>query len=345
MLPSIQDIELGRAVQKGDLSRVTQAIRSGANVDAELPSTDTCGSRFKYPGRHFNEHILSHASRLGNVKIVDALINAGANVDIDDYMPMYEAVENGNLELVKRLIRAGANLSQEDDIIELAAWNGNLQILKELIRTGVNYRKNAGNILIKAVEENHLHVVKYLITPKYLGGAGIPVNAGGYFFRDGEIGLDHATALVVAAHYGYLDIVKLLVRSGARINERDEYGVTALDMARQRGHTAIVNYLLTYKKQRMVRSKLVRTRKQDHNYVTVRNMTCKIRSGSGPRKAKSLPSNKRSTQSSKRKVKSLPNRKKPIMVRPRKLPIDLVRLIADYAGDNLRTRKSKVRCK
>ena len=56
-----------------------------------------------------------------------------------------------------------------------------------------------------------------------------------------------ATALIIAAQDGYIDIVNLLLKRGATIENHKKNGVTALMTAVRYGYTDIVNSLLNYK--------------------------------------------------------------------------------------------------
>ncbi|MGL9757811.1 MAG: ankyrin repeat domain-containing protein [Wolbachia sp.] len=52
------------------------------------------------------------------------------------------------------------------------------------------------------------------------------------------------TLLTIAAEYGHVDIVKVLLEKGANVNEKDFHGCTALHFAAKYGHVDIVEVLL-----------------------------------------------------------------------------------------------------
>ena len=58
---------------------------------------------------------------------------------------------------------------------------------------------------------------------------------------------DGATALMVAASKGHVEIVKALLVAKADVNAKESDGYTALMMASQRGHTGIAKLLLAAK--------------------------------------------------------------------------------------------------
>ena len=51
------------------------------------------------------------------------------------------------------------------------------------------------------------------------------------------------TALIVASVFGHTDTAQMLVDAGARRDVKDKRGKTALDCAKEKGHTAIVALL------------------------------------------------------------------------------------------------------
>ena len=51
------------------------------------------------------------------------------------------------------------------------------------------------------------------------------------------------TPLMYAAHYGYLNTVKMLVEKGAKLDKKNYSGNTAYDLAQKKGYTLVVNYL------------------------------------------------------------------------------------------------------
>ena len=51
------------------------------------------------------------------------------------------------------------------------------------------------------------------------------------------------TALMVAARYGHLEVVKVLLAKGADVNAKDNAGNTALMVAAKYGHPEVVKIL------------------------------------------------------------------------------------------------------
>ena len=60
---------------------------------------------------------------------------------------------------------------------------------------------------------------------------------------------DRWTLLHYAARYGQLETVKFLVERGANINAKNNYRKTPLDIAKEEGHTEIINVLSSARKE------------------------------------------------------------------------------------------------
>ena len=69
---------------------------------------------------------------------------------------------------------------------------------------------------------------------KYLVRLGADVNASDEFGR---------TALMIAATWGHLDVVKCLAQGGADVNASTRFGITALMEAAYNGRLGVVKYL------------------------------------------------------------------------------------------------------
>ena len=86
------------AIEKDDLSQVEQEIANGADVTEE---------------DMFLGAPIVLAAILGNVQIVELLLDQGALVQIEDHVsgtPLHAAAINGHLNVVKILIEHGSNI-------------------------------------------------------------------------------------------------------------------------------------------------------------------------------------------------------------------------------------------
>ena len=142
---------------------------------------------------------------LGQLDVVDRLLNGGANVDATDNegrTALMRAALNDHLDIVNRLLAAGANVNAVSNIgytaLMWAAMLGRLDIVDRLVDAGAN------------------------------------VNTADRF---GD------TALMIAAFHEHLDVVDRLLVAGANVNATDNRGRTALMRAALNDNLDIVNRL------------------------------------------------------------------------------------------------------
>ena len=60
---------------------------------------------------------------------------------------------------------------------------------------------------------------------------------------DAQENNNELTSLMLASQYGLIDVAKLLLQAGARIEIRNKYGKTAADLAQESGHTELAKLL------------------------------------------------------------------------------------------------------
>lgn len=169
---------------------------------------------------------LHYAARKGNIVIVGELIRKGALLNTKNKFndtPLDIAVQNTHLDVVRALINAGAEVNTEDNgdslpnstPLSMAAANGNIQLVRILIKAGalVNTETFFGTALYRAAENDHKIVVKELIR------AGASVNA-----RNSNAMM----SLHIAVWKGNLEIVRLLLKADALVNERCKRGYSPL---------------------------------------------------------------------------------------------------------------------
>ena len=94
---------------------------------------------------------LSIASKLGNLAIVNLLLENGAKINIKDSeygeTPLHKAVWNGNVEIVGKLLANGANGNIKDNQegwtpLHVAVYTNNLKVIKKLLkyRAGIDVK-------------------------------------------------------------------------------------------------------------------------------------------------------------------------------------------------------------
>jgi ankyrin repeat protein len=219
------------AIARGHLEVVKYLVECGAD------------DRRVYPGRCTG---LERAAREGHADVVEYLLGR-PGVDIDAKTPagatmLSTACRKGHVEVVKLLMAAGARVDAHSDT-ELPATTsavvgGHLGLLKYLVEdAGVDVLRvdrPVNQPLIWAINLGHTDIVQYL-----LGLPGMDINAK---IALGERVLDFACGS--ASGSSHLEVVKLLVAAGARVNPQasDEFGPLAL--AASRGRTEVVKYLM-----------------------------------------------------------------------------------------------------
>jgi uncharacterized protein len=195
---------------------------------------------------------LALAAKQGRASAAELLIEKGAAIDaraISGATPLFFASEADHSSIAKYLIAHGAdvNLAGSGGLTPLmaAAFNGDLELLDLFLAKGAdpNALDASGKAaIVYAASRGFAPVVARLIE------AGVDVN------RKYEHGL---TALMWAAGYadgaGIDDIKEVLaplIARGAALATRDDRSKTAIEIARDLGHSEIAEYLSAQKPAR-----------------------------------------------------------------------------------------------
>lgn len=176
---------------------------------------------------------LDLAVGFGHEDIVCLLIAHGAESNEAPSL----AAEFGFLNILKHLIEANPSMSTVEDKTDrtpflLAALSGNEDIASYLMANGAEHTTAAGNDIMGlhvAAMTGQLGLLRKLVD------AGSDVHAT---LRD-----EKRNSLMLAAAGGFDDIVKFLLSRGARINDRDYEGETALCQAIKHGHSSTCGLL------------------------------------------------------------------------------------------------------
>ena len=207
---------------------------------------------------NFKYTALMIAARQGKFKIVQYLIDNGADITLKDKYgntAFTIAAQRGHDKVVQCLIENGANLESLDNhgqtALMHAAHNGHRKIVNLLVEAAkklqnanehINQKNTYANAtaFMMTVEHGHTKVAKCLIK----NGANITDIAK-------SSGL---TTLMHAANEGYSEIVTLLLEEAKTLPEKDRLAfinqvhlkpeATALMMAVYEGHTDIVKLLI-----------------------------------------------------------------------------------------------------
>jgi len=206
-------------------------------------------------GRYINELNKEHegplhfASRSGDKRTVELLVNNGAKVNITNQLgetPLHLAVENAKgsggektTELVQFLVERHANLELTDHrghtAIMRAACGGHTDVVRFLHQRGANLTRvdrNDKTIMHLAALNNRAEVILLLLRAK--GGEDL-VNTNDQY---------DSTPLHEACAEGHLESVRVLLDNGADIDNKNEDEQTPFHLAAAAGHIDVVELLL-----------------------------------------------------------------------------------------------------
>ena len=137
------------------------------------------------------------------------------------YTGLHAAAATGNIEHLHRLISQGANLEARDSSgrtpLHVAAFKSDEDIVNALAKAGADMNALEGqayDIVTIAAVANDAPMMRLALT---LGNS--PKNTTSPY--DG-------TALIAAAHLGYVEIVRTLIKAGAPLDHVNNLGWTAL---------------------------------------------------------------------------------------------------------------------
>lgn len=158
---------------------------------------------------------LQRAVYQDDIKTVDALIRAGANVKAANRYgatPLWLASINGNAAIMELLLKAGADPNtappEGETVLMTAARTGKLDAVKMLLVRGADVNAKEAwrgqTALMWAAAEGHPDVIQALVER----GADIHARSNGGF-----------TALLFAAREGKIGAVRILLEAGAKLDD------------------------------------------------------------------------------------------------------------------------------
>jgi uncharacterized protein len=237
---------LSAAADKGCLNLARRLLGDGAS----LASRDRLGAM-----------PLTHAARSGHSDILELFLARGASVnarDLDGSTALFVASEQDNLPAVQSLVSRGAdvNLPGRSGLtpIEAAAYMGNEPLVRLLLDKGADPKTADATgkaPICYAVGRGYANVARVLLDQS------IDVNA--------RYGNDLTALMWAAGHEDaagssdVADVIALLIDRGARLNDQDNRGRTALMIAASLGHEKAVDVLLAKGADKGLRDKAGKT--------------------------------------------------------------------------------------
>jgi ankyrin repeat protein len=235
MKPQISAIEVSltlfSAVDKNCIDVATGLLDSGASVDAR----DRFGAR-----------PLSHAARFGHLPMVDLLLARGAPIDARNLAgatALFFAVDGNHTPVAQRLIDRGAdvNLAGRSNVtpVSAASYRGNDAIVESLLAHGADDRapdQTGKTPIVYAAASARVEIVARLLKRDIDLNARYPNDLTLLMWASGP---DESAPEPLA-----IKVVQQLLDAGARVDDRDSRGRTALMIAAEGGHAGIANLLL-----------------------------------------------------------------------------------------------------
>ena len=233
--PQISAIEVSltlfSAVDKNCTDIVIGLLDGGASVDAR----DRFGAR-----------PLSHAARFGHLPMVDLLLARGAPIDARNLAgatALFFAADGNHTPIAQRLIDRGAdvNLAGRSNVtpVSAASYRGNDAIVESLLAHGADDRapdQTGKTPIVYAAASARVEIVARLLKRNIDVNARYPNDLTLLMWASGP---DESAAEPQA-----ILVVQQLLDAGARIDDRDARGRTALMIAAEGGHAGIANLLL-----------------------------------------------------------------------------------------------------
>jgi ankyrin repeat protein len=216
--------DLYDAAKTRDVSRVLRLVNSGADPNERSP----------YDGP------LHVAVRLGPPKMVIALLEAGADIELPGYggiHPLHAAALAGQKKIVSILLGRGARVDALDNVGRtplmtfVSGEAGDVETLKILLAAGAN-----PNLMDGAV---HLYALDYAAMQGRVDEADLLVAAGADVnAKDSLYGKSPLHYAIYRPHNpiglrGNQEVVQFLIDHGADVNARDYDGMTPLDYAKR----------------------------------------------------------------------------------------------------------------
>jgi ankyrin repeat protein len=254
---------LADASMHGDLSTMKVLLKSGAKPDAPGP--------FGTPALHWRVD-------MDDLEGARLLLAAGASPNAlteRGISPLSLAIANGNADMVDLLLQAGADVKQLEPTGEtelmMAAQAGVLAVVQDLLRHGARVDEREANYgqtaLMYAARAGHADIVAALLAagadpnvatkvgpaPPFIPPNSVPGFGFGVGILRGGVPADRGrrepapggmTPLHYAARHDHVEVAKLLLQAGARIDAREANDITPLLMAISNNNMAAAHLLL-----------------------------------------------------------------------------------------------------
>jgi ankyrin repeat protein len=189
---------------------------------------------------------LHYAAATGKVEVVDEMLQAGVDPDLDDAnqgsTALHYVASEGHWRVAAQLIAAAADVNWENDFLRTplayAAREGNTEVCDLLITSRANLTPADENQMIPlhlAAREGHSVTCALFLSSARAGSVEPMADAADEYAR---------TPLHHAVWKGNLRVVDVLLEYRCDVNCQDDYGATALHYAAFRGNFTACEKLL-----------------------------------------------------------------------------------------------------
>ena len=204
-----------------------------------------------YSMKNINKLFIS-SSKSGYLALSQLLVKLGANVKDRKNEAFVSASKFGHVEVVQFLITMGAKVRvPNNDAIVLASENGHLKVVELLVLNGANVHSRNNEAIKIAYNNNHMNVVEFLI--KYSSKSVLNSHVIYWMLKEGNLKMVELLIetcvnitgknnfIVVAAEYGWINIIKLLMTKGIDFSlQKNE----ALKIACEKNNKEMINFLI-----------------------------------------------------------------------------------------------------
>ena len=220
--------ELKLAIKLGNVDKFLRLITD----EHDMTVTDSDG-----------ETILTLVDIQNNLEMLNAVLSKKPNINaknLDGDSALMIAVKWGNLEMVEALLKAKASVTRRSKLkntpLIMAATHGEVEIAEELLRdlapSDVCKPNPQGTTpLMIAAARGQVKMINLLLKKGALDSIHL------HNIRHGD------TALLLSVKEGHYDATEVLLSAGARIEDENSNGESALTLATRLGDLAIIELL------------------------------------------------------------------------------------------------------
>ncbi|MFT4194696.1 ankyrin repeat domain-containing protein, partial [Ottowia sp.] len=190
---------------------------------------------------------LLRAIKQDNASRVASLLRAGADPNARDprgVPALYVALQEGSLEAARALVASprldpDLRTPTDESVLMMAALKGELDIARALIAKGAQVNRPGWSPLHYAATGGDTAMIRLLLERRAEVDARSP---------------NESTPLMLAARYGTVEAVQMLLRAGADPRARNQLGMDALDFAVSGNRPDAIELLTQAKRRAPVRT-------------------------------------------------------------------------------------------